>query len=309
MPWTTGGPGEAEVGGGLETTLSHWADDGRRHGATVVVAHFPTPNAEAAALVATDRADAIEMFDQLEYEHLEYYRYLNAGFRIPLVAGTDKMSSGIPVGMYRTFVQLENGAPLTFSAWTAGIRAGRTFITSGPLLRFSVDGAPIGSTVTVGPDATLEIEAEATSIFPVNCLQLVKGGRVVEEVTDPRGARHLQLRASVRVEGPTWLAVRCAGPGYGRIQHFDERRRGIMAHSGPIYVAVGADDRPRDQAALRHMLSLVEGSLGYVRSASPQYPADRITHAHGRRDHMAFLEGPLLEAADRLRHRMRGGVP
>ena len=32
------------------------------------------------------------------YGHLEYYRYLNCGYKLPLVGGTDKMSSDVPVG-------------------------------------------------------------------------------------------------------------------------------------------------------------------------------------------------------------------
>ena len=37
---------------------------------------------------------------------LEYYRYLNGGYRLPLVGGTDKMSSEVPVGLYRTYAHL-----------------------------------------------------------------------------------------------------------------------------------------------------------------------------------------------------------
>jgi hypothetical protein len=305
MPWTTGGPGEAEIGGGLETTLSHWADTGRKLGATVVAAHFPTPNAEVAALVATGRIDAIEMMQQFDYVHQEYYRYLNAGFRIPLVAGTDKMNSDTPVGLYRTYVHLPDDEPLSFAAWTAGIRAGRTFITSGPLLRFAVDGAQIGSTLQAARGATVEVQADAASIFPIHSLQLIERGRVVDEVSSPDGVRELRLRTSVHVDQPTWFAVRCGGPGYQLTRHFDDRRRGIMAHSGPIYVETGDPHPGRDPAALRHMLSLVEGSRAYVRHASPQYAADKVTHAHGGGDHTAYLDSPLLEAAERLRRLIR----
>jgi hypothetical protein len=36
------------------------------------------------------RADAVEMIVCDPYNHLEYYRYLNTGYRLPLVGGTDK---------------------------------------------------------------------------------------------------------------------------------------------------------------------------------------------------------------------------
>src|SRR5581483_11847112 len=46
MPWCTGGPDEAELGGSLETTLCHWADECHRQGGTVILPHLPIPNGE-----------------------------------------------------------------------------------------------------------------------------------------------------------------------------------------------------------------------------------------------------------------------
>src|SRR5262249_53505836 len=53
MPWASDGPPEGEVGGTLEVTLAHWADECHRQGGTVVLPHIPVPNGEPAALVAT----------------------------------------------------------------------------------------------------------------------------------------------------------------------------------------------------------------------------------------------------------------
>jgi hypothetical protein len=303
MPWATGGPGEGEVGGGLDTTLARWADDGHARGATVIAAHFPTPNAEVAALVATGRVDAVEMFDQLEYEHAEYYRYLNAGYRLPLVAGTDKMSSGTPVGLYRTWARLADGEAFSFDAWVAAVRAGRTFISSGPILRFTVEGRSIGDVLEVPAGATIEVEGEARSIFPIHSLQLVERGRVVDEVADGAGTRSLQLRSRVRVEGPTWLALRCGGPGYRPIRHFDERRRGVMAHTGPLYVAPGGHYDLRDAGTEEYLLTLIGGGLEYLRRAAPRYPEGQVTHRHGEADHQAWLEAPFHEAIRAIRAR------
>src|SRR5688572_20638142 len=74
----------------MDTNLSDWADRTHAQGGTVVVAHFPNPNGEPAVLVSTGRADAVEMLAQSDDALLEYYRYLNTGYRLPLVGGTDK---------------------------------------------------------------------------------------------------------------------------------------------------------------------------------------------------------------------------
>lgn len=311
MPWATGGPGEGELGGGLETTESRWADAAHEQGATVVLAHFPTPNAEAPVMVATGRADAVEMYDQLDFEHLEYYRYLDDGYRLPLVAGTDKMASGVPVGLYRTYAQLESGVEFTFETWTAAVRAGRTFITSGPMIELSVNGQPVGTTLHVSAGDVLEVECNASSVLPMHTLQLIERGRVVGEVsvddqsaagsTAPAGpVRTLRLRTTLPVTGPTWLAARCGGPDYQPLRHHDEQRRGIMAHTSPVYVAIDEHYRLRDPRTSDYMLSVIAAAREYLRAGSPQYPDGTVSHHHGRADHLAFLEEPFLEAERRI---------
>ena len=128
MPWCSDGPDEAELGGALETTLCHWADACHAQGGTVVIPHLPVPNGEPAALIATGRADAVEMLMGIPWFHREYYRYLNGGYRLPLVGGTDKMSSEVPVGLYRTWARLLPDEEFSYDAWCAALRAGRTFL-------------------------------------------------------------------------------------------------------------------------------------------------------------------------------------
>jgi hypothetical protein len=305
LPFSTGGPGEGELGGAVETTPSRWADAAHAQGALVVAAHFPTPNAEAPVLVATGRADAIEMYDQLAFEHIEYYRYLNDGYRLPLVAGTDKMSASVPVGLYRTYAHLDEA--FSYEAWFDAIRAGRTFISSGPMIRLSVDGQPIGSTLRVQQGASVEVECEASSALPMASLQLLDRGRVVEEVGGGDPVRNLRLRATVRVDGPTWLAARCGGPGYTRIGHFDKHRRGIMAHTSPVYLATGQEYDLRDAATSTYMLSVISAGREYLRNGSAQYPPGTVTHKHHEADHLAYLEAPYLEAERAILGRQRNG--
>src|SRR5436309_12708911 len=150
--------------GTLETTLSHWADECHRQGGTVVIPHLPNPNGEPAALIATGRADAVEMLVHNPYFHLEYYRYLNGGYRLPLAGGTDKMDSGVPVGLYRTYAYIPPDQPFTYDNWTKAVRAGRTFLSGGPMLTFTVNGAQIGDTMLVSSGGTLEVEATGESI-------------------------------------------------------------------------------------------------------------------------------------------------
>ena len=308
MPWCSDGPSEAELGGTLEETLAHWADASHRRGGTVVLAHLPNPNGEPAVLVATGRADAVEMIDHRSKNHLEYYRYLNCGYRMPLVGGTDKMSSQVPVGLYRTYAYIPEDRPFTYENWTASVRAGRTFMSGGPLLRFTVDGASMGDTLQLPKGGgEVEVHAVAESIFPINSLQIVERGRVVAETEEAGGARRLELRAKLRVAGNTWIAARCGGPGFGidAIQHHDEWRRGVFAHSSPIYVACGGEWHMFDKRVAEYLLTMVDGGIAYVRTRAPYERPGTVTHSHGEEDHVAHLERPFREARAILSRRLR----
>jgi hypothetical protein len=305
MPWCTDGPIEAEMGGALEITESEWADRCHEQGGTVVIPHFPKPNGEPAVLIATGRADAVEMIVQRRPFHEEWYGYLNDGYRLPLVGGTDKMSSEVPVGLYRTYAFLGDG-PFDHDTWSRAVRQGRTFLSGGPLMTFDVDGHGIGDTVRISGSGTVTVSASVESIFPVSTLEIVQDGVVVASTADHGGSRRLELTADVRVDGDAWFAARCGGPNhFDGLAHRDVWQRGVFAHTSPVYVTTGDEWRRFDAGHGRSMQALVEGSLAYVRERSTQHRPG-VAHHHGEADHLAYLERPFLEALRLIRARLDG---
>ena len=305
MPWCSDGLGEAEIGGTMEVTLANWADEAHAQGGFVINPHFPNPNGEPAALVATGRLDAIEMIRQVPFAHNEYYRYLNCGYRLPLVGGTDKMSSDVPVGIYRTYVKIPESQEFTYESWCRNVAAGRTFLSGGPIIHFSVDGKEVGDTLEISGPGTVEVEAWAESIFPIHRLEVVQGGRVVASTEAKNGTRRLELKEKVRVDGHTWLAARCGGPDYWGRPHHDGWQRGIFAHTSPVYVACGGEWWMFDRDTAQYMLTLIESDLTYVGESSGQHRPGSVTHHHGGDDHMAYLRRPFIEAREAIHARMR----
>jgi hypothetical protein len=305
MPWSSDGAIEAELGGALETTLSHWADACHGQGGSVIIPHFPRPNGEHAALIASGRADAVEMIRHGAFNHLEYYRYLNSGYRLPLVGGTDKMSSEVPVGLYRTYVRIPKDEGFSHESWMRNLKLGRTFMSGGPLVRLTVDGHEIGDVVRLprGGD-TLEIAAEVDSIFPVQRLEIVSGGRVIAATEEGTGTSRLRLRERIRVDGSTWIAARTGAADYmAPIPHFDVWARGIFAHTSPVYIEVG-DEALFDRSGVEYLLTLVQGARVYLRNTAAHDPPERVTHHHGEQDHIGFLDRPFAEAEAALRRRL-----
>ena len=305
MPWCSDGLSEAEIGGSMETTLSYWADEAHAQGGFVINPHFPSPNGEPAALLATGRLDGVEMIRKDDFNHAEYYRYLNCGYRIPLVGGTDKMSSDVPVGLYRTYAKLPDDEEFSYESWCRSVAAGRTFLSGGPIVHISVDGEEIGDTLRMSGPGTVEVEAWAESIFPINTLQIVQAGKIVASAESRDGTRRLELKERLRVDGHTWLAARSGGPGYSGSQHLDLWRRGMFAHTSPVYVACGGDWWMFDEATAQYMLTLIEGDLAYIRESSGQHLHGSVTHHHGEDDHIAYLERPFMEARAAVQERMR----
>jgi hypothetical protein len=305
MPWCTDGPIEGELGGWLETTISDWADRCHEQQGTVIIPHFPLPNGEPAVLIATGRADGVEMIVQRRSSHEEYYRYLNCGYRLPLVGGTDKMSADVPVGLYRTYARLGD-EPFGFDSWTRAVRAGRTFLSGGPMIDLRVDGHEIGDCIRMSGPGTVSVSARADGIFPIWTLQLIQNGRVIASTEDPGGARTLDLQTDVRVDGNCWLAARCGGPHYfDAPSHHGPWERGVFGHTSPVYVACGDGEWSQfDADQARSMLALIEGGRQRIRHHAVSYPEGRISHHHGEPDHRAFLERPFAEALKLVRERL-----
>jgi len=298
MPWCSDGPDEAELGGALDATLSDWADRTHAQGGTVVAAHFPRPNGEPAVLVATGRADAVEMLAESKDSLLEYYRYLNSGYRLPLVGGTDKMSSAVPVGLYRTYARLDE--EFSYEAWCRAVRSGRTFLSGGPLVTLSVDGREPGDTVALSGPGTVAVHAAVRSIFPLRKLEVVRNGEVVARA-EANGARQAEITEELRIDGNSWIACRATGTDF----HLDEWGRRVFAHTSPVYVACGGDWTMTDPDGLRYIRTLIEGARDYVRRTAVRRSDQFTTHHHGEADHLAWLERPFTEALRALEQRTR----
>ncbi|HEY1919238.1 MAG TPA: CehA/McbA family metallohydrolase [Streptosporangiaceae bacterium] len=306
MPWCTAGPSEAEMGAGLEATLSDWADRCHAQGGTVVIPHLPEPDGEPATLIATGRADAIESLGVgQDLMYLHYYRYLNAGFRLPIAGGTDKMSNGVPIGLSRTYARLGPDDDFGYDAWCAALRAGRSYMSSGPLLSVSADGAGIGDTVQL-PDTggTVAVVATAVSIFPMFRLELVHSGRVIASSDSESGAHELRINQDVTIDKPGWICARVDGGGPGHLtQHRDEWQRAIMAHTSPVYIACGAHKHPADREALEHIRTLIDRARSYVEHRAAILAGTDVLHHHGG-NHRAYLIRPFDQARTAIEHRL-----
>jgi hypothetical protein len=164
-PMTTGGPDESALGDPIDALLTEWARQCHKQGGLVVLPHFPNPRAEHAASIVEGDIDALEMtswgnlYGGIDpYSLADWYRYLNCGYLVPCVGGTDKMTANTAVGTVRTYARLTPGQPFDFPGWMEAVRRAETFVTYGPLIEFVVGGQPMGSKLQLGDTGgTLDI--------------------------------------------------------------------------------------------------------------------------------------------------------
>jgi hypothetical protein len=293
LPFASGGPPEGPIGHPVTHLMADWLATCRREGGLAIGAHFPLPMAEIAADIDAGLLDALEIqcFDEtLESPPIrEWYRYLDAGYRLPLVGGTDKMSAGVPLGQVRTWARLDDGAPLSFASWARAVRSGRTFVSSGPLLRLRVEGHEPGDELSLGDGATLEVGLRAIAAQPViEGLEIVCDGRVVAR-RESAPTTELALRERIPVERTGWIA----GRSRSSIAIGSAFASAMAAHTSPVYIVIR--DRPHPAPDLRIPLALVDGTRAWLEALAP---------VRDRRDAEHFRH--FLDEAER-RLRARGG--
>jgi hypothetical protein len=185
-----------------------------------------------------------------------WYRLLNCGFRLPAGAGTDAMSNFAslrgPVGLNRVYVR--TGATLDHTKWMDGIRAGRTFATNGPLLRLTVNGKEPGADIALPLGRhTLTVKVELYSNVPVDHLELVRNGNVVDSIPLSDDRMSAVATRTITVNKSAWVTLR-AWSDHAEPPILDAYP---FATTSPVYVTVaGLPVRSPDDA--RYFMAWVD---------------------------------------------------
>ena len=142
-----------------------------------------------------------------------------------------------------------------YESWAAGVRAGRAFVTNGPLVELTVNGQEPGAVL----DAP-KVEGRARVVFhrPIEKLEIIANGQVVATREGDGAATELTLPFAVDTPDSTWIAARASSPKI-------ENEPDIRAHTNPVYVLRGG--RPvRVDTARRAVLQRWEREAEYYRT-------------------------------------------
>jgi hypothetical protein len=264
-------------------TLSDWCDQCHRKGGLVVWTRTRTAKVpeditflagEALANFVLGKVDAFEVagLTWCSWEDPEWYSLLNGGLRVTFVGASNKDSNLSTLGYMRTYAHLAPGAPLTYANWIEAVRAGRTFVTNGPLLSFTVNDQEPGATIQVPPAGqTVRIRAEAQCVEEFDRIDVMVNGKVVasEAPTGPPYRAAVEMGLPMQASG--WLATRCWGTREMNLLLSGERPG---AHTSPVYVRVAEQPMQPDPAAVSRLQAGLDYMLQWVEQ-SGRFENDR----------------------------------
>jgi TolB protein len=185
-----------------------------------------------------------------------WYRLLNLGRPVVPTAGTDVMTDffrTMAVGTVRVYVRA--GEDASYGAYLEGLRAGRSFVTTGPLLDFRVAGAGPGEVVATGTRSA-EWELDLYSATEVDRIEIVVNGRVVHAEAGLAAPGRRTYRGTVDLPEGGWIAARAVGDepaGWPTMSTYP------FAHTAATWLGrVGSTEPAAEREAARDLLRALD---------------------------------------------------
>lgn len=202
-----------------------------------------------------------------------WYRLLNVGQPVVATSGTDMFTDfqrTPAAGTARLYAEAPDGRR-DIDSILSQTRAGRTFLTTGPVLLFSIgDDARPGDLTSPGEQPW---ELTLISSEPVDVVEIVVNGKVVEQLDGIRGGETRVYSGMVSLPGNGWIAARVYGGG----ADWPSMAVDQFAHSSPIWIgAVGSADPQVASQAAADLIKAIDFSRAQARDAYGETPTPRL---------------------------------
>ncbi len=201
-----------------------------------------------------------------------WHRFLNLGVPLAASAGTDVMLDyhrTMAVGTTRVYVHVPG--PFRIGPYLEALKAGRSFVTTGPLLDFRLDGARPGEAAAPGGEAAWTLTLAHTG--PVEQVDLIVNGEVVDSVSGLDGSGVRELAGSLSPPAGGWVSARA----HGGEESWPGMNGSVFAQTSPVWIGeVGSHDPAAADAAARDLLRALDFSEAEVRERYGEIPIPRI---------------------------------
>lgn len=192
--------------------------------------------------------DLLHFLEVLQFDRQGYgvwYDLLALGYRITPTAGTDYPCGGQMIPGHERFYTKVEG-PLTYAKWIESIRKGRTFVTTGPMIDFSVNKKQIGDEIRLGKKSEVTISGSVQfdpNRDDISFVELVQNGNVIDRFSRLKGMSKIEFKVERYVAEASWFAIR----GYGARTDestiaepviFGTFEPTSLVHSAPVFVSI-----------------------------------------------------------------------
>ncbi len=205
-----------------------------------------------------------------------WYRLLNAGYAVAPSGGTDVMTDfhrTMALGSTRVYVRPEG--PLTWESYMRALKDGRSFVTTGPMLEFSVNGTARPGDV-VSAKGSVEFTLRAASAASVDSVSIVVNGKTIRSLGPLAAGEARTFTGRIAIPAGGWIGARAVGP---KISQWPAMAEYAFAHTAPVWIGQkGSTDPAARRAAAADLLRAVEAAerrlvAGYAGAEIPKLRA------------------------------------
>jgi putative membrane-bound dehydrogenase-like protein len=227
-----------------------------------------------------DAAELLQFGIYRGIELADWYAFLNAGFRFPCVGASDYPACR-KLGDCVTYVEHAPNADGPES-WLRRAAAGRSFVTTGPLLLLDVDGRKPGDRIVLSGQGPHKVPVRVrvlSPVAPVETMQIVVNGRVVaDHATPPDRAQGewYALAADIDLKASAWIAARAFGKARSGAPNAE-------SHTNPVYLDVDGK-APYDRASLDRLVEKIDEQMAKNRARTFAEKAMMLDYFQKSRD-------------------------
>ncbi len=199
-----------------------------------------------------------------------WFDFLNLGFRLTALAGSDVPWGGT-LGSTRVYAY--TGQPFSPEAWFEAVRQGRTFVTTGPMLQFTVNGERPGSLLTPSRGQRIQVSARAWGWGPhqPETVEIIVSGETLDTATRHEGQEFVTVELEFPASRSVWVTA-LARTASGELTASSGFFQGAI--STPVYIQVEGEPWIHPKLASKLVgerlndLTAIEEWLGENRTAS-----------------------------------------
>jgi hypothetical protein len=187
------------------------------------------------------------------------------------------------VGFDRVYVWTP-GWPASIDTWLDELKQGRTFATNGPLLEFKLGEEMVGSDLKFdAPQSAVPFTAKLRSIVPVDHLEVVCNGKVVQSLKLEGERKSADASGTIPLNESGWCVLRA----WSEKAEYPVMDNYTYATTSPVYVIIGGKRAYSKQDAdyfIAWIDRTIEVTDAYADWNSPgekRYVMDKLREARG----------------------------